>query len=57
MLKILQDLINRDLIYVTSLTKKSGQYVANKIILKVFYFNSPPILSAILALKQRAKMR
>ena len=37
MLEISQDLIDRDLIYITSLTQKTRLYIANKVILKVFY--------------------
>ena len=41
MLGTSQSLIDRDLIYITSPTKKAGLYVANKVILKVFYVGWP----------------
>ena len=37
MLETSQDLINRDLIYFTSPTKKAGLYAAKKVILMIFY--------------------
>ena len=39
MLGTSQDLINRDLIYLISPTKKAGLYLAKKAILKFFYIS------------------